>query len=597
MLIGKRECFWLFWTVFILASVFLCGGCVGQTGSSSSFAPTHKNVILISIDTLRADELGGYGSTDGLTPALDYFAKNGILFQKATANAPWTLPSHATMLSGMYPFTHRALDGETGLEDDKFFLPDYLQQSGYATGGFVSVLWVDKKFGFARGMDQHMLLEDSPPRAVVDQALKWIKQQDKPFFCFIHLFTPHEPYYPPKKMWGERYTPSCPENIPKGFSRVAVLRQDPTELKCRRELYRAEIARTDKALKDFFKGFRQTKASKDTLTIVTSDHGEGFYEHGLVGHGHSLFQEILAVPLILAGPDVPGGLKSEARVGHIDLVPTILGWLKHPLPLEFDGVNILDEKALAKRKFFFSAVALKSFVGVAAYQGRYKFIYAGPNMMGPVKLTPVLYDLLLDPNETNNLIEKKHAVAERLHKKIFDRPELARRTGYVIRYRSGNLLDEVRLAVECDGKIVGCNSIDFFENKTRMSASHYLNTKVITRENSCQAVYNTGRSPETLLIVPDRPETQCSVQIVSKEMRAEELATRIFPATDREGDLPMVIFPVNHPIDPDQSPGTFHVGERPVLTLTTPLENAVTTKKVVLDESEKAKLQALGYMQ
>lgn len=573
-----------------------CSGCSKKAGDTAVKKTTKRNVILISVDTLRADELGCYGSTDGLTSGLDGLAKVGLQFENVTACAPWTLPSHASMLTGVYPFVHHAVDGLEAFDEKVFYLPQYLQSQGFATGAFVTVIFVDKRFGFGRGMDHFELLENEPPRLVAGKALSWIEKQTKPFFCFLHLFTPHEPYDPPAEML-RRYAPNCPEGVQPSFSRQAAISRDPKALQCRRELYRTEIARTDKVLKNFLLKLREAGLNDNTLVIFTADHGESFLEHGVMGHAHSLFQEVISVPLILSGPGIPRGIKNPAPVSHVDLVPTTLAWLGYPTPPSAQGINILDERKLVRRTGVYSSVFLRSLAAVALNVGRYKYIHMIRSKMGDATLDHSLFDLKLDPREQNNLVETKPAIAQRMRKIIFERPELAERTAYQVRYKGNGGLGRVTASLRCDGPIIACNIIDYHDEKDPRSGSHYKRTEVSQTKDFCTAELTPENSPDTFVIVPKVPNSRCSATFMSSHLSARALARRIVTQDTKPLLNPTVSFPVLHPLPKDQGAGTIAVGEGTILTLQQPLLEGELAPTVYLNATQREQLRSLGYLQ
>ncbi|MGH9335213.1 MAG: sulfatase, partial [Vicinamibacteria bacterium] len=260
--------------------------------SSCGAIPSSKpsSVVLITIDTLRADRLG-VG-----TPTLDALSSAGARFTNAFAQSPLTLPSHSSILTGTYPTYHGVRDnGRYRLSDEMVTLAEILKGSGHATAAFVGGFPVDSRFGLHQGFDVYDdVLGSSASRVglaerrasdVISSARKWIGDRDR-YFAWIHLFDPHAPYEPPPP-------------FPSGYD--------------------GEIAYVDHSLKELLDA-----VSEDTLVVVTADHGEGLGEHGEATHSLFVYDSTLRIPLIFRGPGVPEGAVVEEPVRSIDILPTIL---------------------------------------------------------------------------------------------------------------------------------------------------------------------------------------------------------------------------------------------------------------------------------
>jgi arylsulfatase A-like enzyme/tetratricopeptide (TPR) repeat protein len=289
-----------------------------------------KNVILITIDTLRADRLGCYGYTQAQTPIIDSWAQKGALFQHATATTPLTLPSHSSIMTGMYPVSHGVRDNAGFyLEDNWDTLAETLKGSGFATGGFVSAFVLDRKWGIAQGFDEYFdHFELSKYKTVsldavqrrgdetMDAALKWMNNvKDRPFFSWIHLYDPHTPYDPPdpfREPWAKQ---------PFG-------------------MYDGEIAYTDFLMGKLHAFLEQNDLYSTTTVVLTADHGESLGEHNESGHGFFIYDATTHVPLIIL---TPGGNPIQVReqVRTVDLFPTICSLLHVPLKSKLDGVNLI----------------------------------------------------------------------------------------------------------------------------------------------------------------------------------------------------------------------------------------------------------------
>lgn len=584
---------------FFLVALWILGiiGCnrVEKHQKATPASVDHKNVILISIDTLRADELGCYGSIDALTPTLDFLSTKGVVFNHAQAAAPWTLPSHASMLTGLYPFSHRAIDGTTALGKDLFYLPHFLSKMGFSTAGFVSVDYVGEQYGFKRGMGTFEQFDDPPPKKILGQAQEWIGKQNGRFFCFIHLFDPHEPYSPTPE-FIEKYAPSCPKNIGPYYQRHGVVTKDARALQCRRELYRAEIAGIDKALGRFFRNLNKAKLMDDTLLIVTSDHGEGFLEHGYVGHVHSLFQEVLAVPLIIAGKGVPKNVRTDAPVSHVDIVPTIMKWLGFPLRIQFQGIPLFDEAKLVHRRAVFSMVFHNPFAALAMFDGRYKYIEFPRVRTGNEIMTSALYDLASDPKEQTNRIKLLPDMSWKMRNRILDIDEIASRRAYFVRYFGTKKLDRIGTRIKCEDPIVACDVLFYHNNDNPKELLHYVSSKTYHNKNTCAVGFEKERSPDTLFIIPGKPQGECTVNFHSENLDEETLTKRIYIGNNQKALELSVLFPVGDFLSSELKKDTIAVGEGGILTLKRDLDFEFRDKKVELNEKSKARLRSLGYL-
>ncbi|MEZ5316610.1 MAG: sulfatase-like hydrolase/transferase [Vicinamibacterales bacterium] len=352
-------------------------------------------VILISIDTLRADHLPVYGYTAGRTPTLDALARDAIVFDRAYAHAPQTLPSHTSMLTGLLPFEHGVRDnlGFT-LGDDHPVLPELLRAAGYATGGFVSAYVLRSATGISRGFDT---FDDAFPQGGVDQspgqiqrpgtatlaaATSWMDQRaDGRFFLFLHLYEPHKPYAPPEK-----------------FSMLAP--------------YDGEIAYADEIVGSLFGYLQRRDWFDDATIVVTGDHGEGLGDHGEQEHGLFVYDESIHVPLLIRLPGGRhGGRRVEAPVQHVDLLPTLVDLAGVPeasrpqVPHGRDLVPVLDESGTVRPEAVYSeALYPRYHFGWSELQAltdeRYRYIKAPREE---------LYDLERDPDEKTNLAPERQS--------------------------------------------------------------------------------------------------------------------------------------------------------------------------------------------
>ena len=311
------------------------------------------SVLLIVIDTLRADHVGAYGYERPTTPNLDALAARGTRFASARASSSWTLPSVASIMTGLYPAVHGADHSDAALSADAATMAAAFRDAGYETAAFsANPAFVAAPQGIANGFDQFRVLHGAPaePRAlgaipgdasmknwvmqasaeeVTSAAGQWLARRQKkletrPFFLYLHYFDPHAAYTPPAR-FALRF--GVAEDDPlRGDAQWPFLLADqapaPDVLATLVKLYDAEIAATDAALGTLFEGPAR-ELGDSTIVVVTADHGEEFGDHGGVQHGRTLFDELLHVPLILAGPGLPRGSVVATTVSLTGLWSTI----------------------------------------------------------------------------------------------------------------------------------------------------------------------------------------------------------------------------------------------------------------------------------
>ena len=317
--------------------------------------PARPNVILISIDTLRADHLSGYGHHRPTTPNIDQFFAAGTTFLEARSQAPWTLPAHASMMTSLYPSTHgarfysvsRFLPRGLGdrLAEHHITLAEVLRQAGYRTGAFTSVEWLGEQFGLGQGFDTlEMDRAGHPASVLVDRALAWLDPSDRtPYFLFLHFFDVHE--YSSPRPFDEMYRdPAYDGTFRRDVFRNGNLydrltRADVADLEAG---YDGALSYVDAELGRLFRELERQNLLQSTLVILTSDHGEEFWDHGGTSHGFTLYDEQLRVPLLIRPPaaDSVARTRHDAAAALIDIPPTVVDYLAlAPLPV-FVGISL-----------------------------------------------------------------------------------------------------------------------------------------------------------------------------------------------------------------------------------------------------------------
>ena len=381
------------------ASVLLLSLAVDQAIDRPVRAP---DVLLITLDTTRADRMGFLGSTRGLTPALDALARSATVFTRAYAQAPITTVSHATILTGTYPPRHGVDDFGAPLPASVPYLPELLRRRGYRTAAFVGSIVLDPRTGTAPGFDRGFSTYDAGFRLrnpgedryhtlerrgdeVAARAVRWLtalpRSPSEPFFAWVHLFDPHDPYDPPADL-KQRFA-AAP--------------------------YDGEIAAVDRAV-----GTLVAAAGADALIVVAGDHGESLGGHGETTHGVFLYEETLHVPLLIRFPQrQAAGVRVPTRVRLADIAPTVLESIGMPVPPEMRGQTlqpllaatanrddrpVYAESAYPRRAFGWSPL-------VSWRSDRFLYVKAPRRE---------LYDLVSDPAAARNLADSRGRVADGL---------------------------------------------------------------------------------------------------------------------------------------------------------------------------------------
>jgi choline-sulfatase len=379
------------------AGATLIGALAGFSRNAAITAPA--NVLIVTLDTTRADRLSAYGFQSASMPAIDRLAREGILFQRATTVAPLTLPAHCSLLTGLYPPHHGVRDNaDRPLEPAHRTLAEILHGRGFRTAAFVAASVLASDRGLSRGFDLYRDATTSsdpgaPPRVrrpgneVVDEALAWLNgREDSPFFVWVHLYDAHAPYRTPEP-YRSRYS------------------ADP---------YEGSLAFVDSQVNRLIHWLESHQQLNRTLVIVAGDHGESLGDHEELEHGIFVYESVLHVPLIMRGPGVAPG-RFVAITSLVDVMPTVLGLLRIPTsPL--DGLDltyairgraepadrVVYSESLYPERFGWSALR-------AARDGRFKFIEAP---------RPELYDLEMDPFEERNLYTTRPATATALARRL-----------------------------------------------------------------------------------------------------------------------------------------------------------------------------------
>ena len=391
--------------IWAVAISLICGsGTFGQSSNGTSAkAPAKTDVLLITIDTLRADHIGAYGYKQAETPTIDGLARSGLLFEHAYSQVPLTLASHTSLLTGTYPF-HNGVQDFTGnpLSPNIRSVAQALEAQGYDTAAIVSSYVLDRSWGLDRGFKLYYdvfkgssFLENDPGLVErkagdsVDQALKWLRRpRSKPFFLWLHLYDPHSGYNPP----------------------------EPFRTRFADTPYDGEIAYADHELGRVIAYLKQRGLYDRMLIIIASDHGESLGEHGEKEHGFFVYHSTLHVPLVVK-PPLASGFKPRPvsdPVPIMGIAPTILGTLKlhDPIERQFETESLLTTISDATPVYSESFYSFSSFgwSPVRTVNNRsYQFVEAPK---------PELYDLRNDPEEKRNLIAELPAISSVLSEQL-----------------------------------------------------------------------------------------------------------------------------------------------------------------------------------
>ncbi len=401
----------------VLSACCLPAGC-GRPAAEVS------NVLLVIVDTMRSDHLGCYGYARPTTPHIDSLARSGTRWARVQAQCPWTLPAIATIMTGMGDRTHRAgmWDGAFyGIDPALPFLPHLMNQGGFQTAAFFNVLFLDASFGFNRGFDHFDCIGSAEAsnlrdaEATTDAALDWLStagDSGTPFLMVVHYYDPHLTYDPPEE-YAELFIDHAYDGAfgPSWGSKtdVALVNDDSTGIDSAGVanlvgLYDGEIAFTDDQIGRLLAGLGSCGLSANTLVVVTADHGEEFLDHGGLGHGHTLYQELLSIPLIMSGPGVPQGIVDSTLVGQIDITPTILAFSGLDIPGAMEGMDILAGPG--EDRILLSDLLMTTGGRVTARRMDQKLHWVQSSG------ACAQFDLALDPSESSPLPEVDASLAE-----------------------------------------------------------------------------------------------------------------------------------------------------------------------------------------
>ena len=404
----------------VVAAIICAGVALGQAGTAQTrqapkaARPDRPNVILITIDTVRADHVGCYGVKDVRTPTLDGLARDGVVFERAISQVPLTWPSHAVMLTGLYPFQNGVQDFTSQPLETRFrSVAQSFQSHGYATGAVVSSFVLDRSWGLARGFDfyddafspseflhKDLGLVERRASDSVSHALLWLqKNPRRPFFFWLHLYDPHSPYEPP----------------------------EPYRSQFRGRLYDGEIAYADHELGRVIEWLKRNQLYDRTAIVFLSDHGESLGEHGEGEHGFFAYEATVHIPLIVkpaAGRGIRlGRVTREVETAAIPATLLAAAGIHDEIEKQAQAKDLFQSAKNADAAYSETFYPFTSFGWSplhALQTGRYHFIDAPQ---------AELYDLTIDPQELNNIASQQPATVavfkQKVQERLLDRPFIA----------------------------------------------------------------------------------------------------------------------------------------------------------------------------
>ncbi|MBI2122314.1 MAG: sulfatase [Candidatus Sungbacteria bacterium] len=411
------------------------------------------NVILIGIDTLRADHLGCYGYNRLTSPTIDELAKKGVIFKNCFAQAPATAPSFMSIMTSRYPTYHGIGEniGGTGRVICRMYaldpaiptLASILKKNGYQTAAFTTGGNVHPLMGFGRGFDYYSVKHgwtgnfrlDAGKRILLsDDPRRWIRENAREnFFLFLHTYAVHNPWDPPKR-YRKFFVPEAEERliVPLFRNKTKADRahrkqlseqtrgdtyhtlhsfvnpEKPEDVDCLKALYDGAIRYVDECIAALLETVNALGLSENTIIVFTSDHGEEFMEHGMLSH-LQLYNELLRVPLIIRAPNLKKSVAVDQIVRSIDILPTILELLHIRRIPPVHGVSLIPA---SRKNLNLLAIAETETRGCAVQNKKYKYIY--PRYKSYKIRTDELYDLEKDPEEKNNILFEKPRIAEKM---------------------------------------------------------------------------------------------------------------------------------------------------------------------------------------
>lgn len=401
--------------------LLIMSGC----GSKDTSLNKYPDIVLVLIDTIRADHLSVNGYCRETTPVLDSLAASGTIWTRVQSQSGWTLPAMTSIMTGLSQRSHGAghSNGEFyGIDPALPTIPLLLKRgAGYQTAAFYNVIFMNEDFGFHQGFD-HFDCQGFTGMAslrnaeeTVNDYIDWYdanRDSTKPLFTAIHFFDLHLPYSPPHP-WDTLYSNPKADTLFNKFwgtmddvldFNQGLVEMDSTQLEIMIGLYDGEMAFTDNQIGRLISELESRGTLENTVFIIIGDHGEEFLEHGGMGHGHTLYQELLNIPLIISGRYIPAGV-NDAVAAQIDILPTLLVMLGLDVPIWSEGRDILSIDSERTSRYIPSSNLIWATPDLAAVRLENRVVIGNPQ-----EVEPALYDLQNDPHELNPLIPSRETV-------------------------------------------------------------------------------------------------------------------------------------------------------------------------------------------
>ncbi len=430
-----------------------------------------KNILLITIDTLRFDRLSVYTNKHLKTENIENFSKKALVFTRSFSHNPVTLPAHTNILTGVTPLYHGISDNTAfRLGDDFLTIAEFLKNHGYDTGGFVGAFPLDSRFGLAQGFDVYddnygshnemkIFFVERRADKVIAPALKWLKIRKNKWFLWIHLFDPHQPYLPPKPFY-ERYD------------------RDP---------YSGEVAYVDSQLKKIFDYLKENKLYDNTMVILTADHGEALGEKGEETHSYFAYNNTIHIPLIIRVPEMKHKVIGS-NVCHIDIFPTICDYIGLKVPPHIQGksiFNIINKKS-EQGLIYFESLSAYINRGWAPLRG-----FIDKNLKFIDQPIPEVYDIEKDINENNNLAKDYNI--KNLRAKLFN---LMKKYESKVKSKRGKITSEMKKRMQSLGYFAG----DGFVKKKVFTEKDDLKTMLKVQNKMLEAtvLYQSGEIEKSI---------------------------------------------------------------------------------------------------
>ncbi len=398
------RCLYLVWAAGFGTAVLVIVAALTARPAAALPTPDEPNVVIVTIDTLRADRVGCYGYQAADTPNIDAIARAGIRFSQAYTPVPITLPAHASLFTGSFPTATGMHDfSNNELPNDAITLAKILRDNGYTTAAFIGAAVLDSRFGLNQGFDTYFdhfdfsrLLEtnlDQMERRgdlVMDESLSWLKRSPRrPFFLWVHLYDPHHPYTPPEP-YASRY---------------------------RSRPYDGEIAFDDAQLGRLVAFLKDQRLFDQTLFVIAGDHGEGLGEHGEKTHGFFIYNTTLHVPLIFKIPEVSPRVVEE-EVSLVDVMPTVLQALKMRIPASVQGRSLLGQ-AMGRPGSAPSNIYAETYLPLLHFRWSQLRSLQSRGVKYIDAPQPEIYDLRSDPKELKNLYASRQSVGHEMRDRLY----------------------------------------------------------------------------------------------------------------------------------------------------------------------------------